>query len=53
MQLSHFVEVIRGQSDLSCSCEEGLRALIVCDAVKRSLESSQPIDIDTNLNTEK
>lgn len=53
MQLSHFVEVVLEQAAPKCSCEEGLRALIVCDAIKRSLESGQPVDIDTELDVDK
>jgi predicted dehydrogenase len=37
-QLNHFVRVCRGQENPSCSGEEGLRALIVCEAVRKALE---------------
>ncbi|KAI9924881.1 hypothetical protein ASPWEDRAFT_27988 [Aspergillus wentii DTO 134E9] len=49
LQLAHFVEVIRGNAQPSCSGEEGLRALIVCQAARKALETGQTVDIDTDL----
>lgn len=49
MQLAHFVDVINGNCQPSCSGEEGLRALIVCEAVQRAMRSGQPVDIDVDL----
>ncbi|KAJ5587621.1 uncharacterized protein N7459_003386 [Penicillium hispanicum] len=49
LQLTHFVEVIRGDASPSCSGEEGLRALVVCEAVQRAMETGQPVDIDVDL----
>jgi predicted dehydrogenase len=49
LQLAHFVEVIRGQAVPSCSGEEGLRALIVCEAVQRAMRTGQPVDIEVDL----
>jgi predicted dehydrogenase len=40
-QLNHFVRVCRGQEDPSCTGEEGLRALVVCEAVRKALEGDQ------------
>lgn len=40
-QLNHFVKVCRGQENPSCTGEEGLRALIVCEAVRRALEGDR------------
>ena len=37
-QLDHFAKVCRGTETPSCTGEEGLRALIVCDAVRRALD---------------
>ena len=37
-QLEHFVAVCRSETELSCSGEEGLRALVVCEALKEALD---------------
>lgn len=44
-QLAHFVDVIQGQAEPSCTGEAGLRALVVCDAVRRAMESGMPVDV--------
>lgn len=44
LQLQHFVDVIHG-ADPVCPGEEGLRALIVCQAVREALDSGQTVDI--------
>lgn len=49
LQLAHFVDVINGQAEPSCSGEEGLRALVVCEAVQKAMRSGQPVDIDVDL----
>ncbi|EYE95395.1 Gfo/Idh/MocA family protein [Aspergillus ruber CBS 135680] len=49
MQLGHFVDVIRENAEPSCSGAEGLRALIVCQAARKALETGQPVDIDTDM----
>ncbi|PGH23358.1 hypothetical protein AJ80_02611 [Polytolypa hystricis UAMH7299] len=49
VQLRHFADAIRGSVRLGCTCEEGLRALVVCDAVRRSLESGLPVDVGLEL----
>ncbi|KAF7342094.1 Glucose-fructose oxidoreductase, bacterial [Mycena venus] len=49
LQVQHFVDVIRGRVEPSCSATEGLRALVVCDAVKRAMETGTPVDVDVNL----
>jgi predicted dehydrogenase len=38
-QLDHFARVVKGDEKESCGGEEGLRAMIVCDAVRRALDS--------------
>jgi predicted dehydrogenase len=38
-QVQHFVEVVRDGKTPSCTAEEGLRAMVVCEAVKRSMKS--------------
>jgi predicted dehydrogenase len=45
LQIAHFVRVIRGQELPSCSGEEGLRALVVCQAVKRAMQMGTAVDI--------
>lgn len=49
LQLAHFVDVIRGNAEPSCSGEEGLRALIVCEAVQKAMQTGQPVDIGLDL----
>ncbi|KAJ5218572.1 uncharacterized protein N7498_000671 [Penicillium cinerascens] len=49
LQLAHFVDVIRGNATPSCSGEEGLRALVVCEAVQKAMQTGQPVDIDVDL----
>jgi predicted dehydrogenase len=45
LQVAHFIRVIRGVEQPSCDGEDGLRALRVCDAVRRSTEAGHPVDI--------
>ncbi|KUJ14035.1 oxidoreductase [Mollisia scopiformis] len=44
-QLGHFVNVVRGAEEPGCSGEEGLRALVVCEAVKRSMGEGRAVEI--------
>ncbi|KAG0646846.1 UDP-N-acetyl-alpha-D-glucosamine:NAD+ 3-oxidoreductase [Hyphodiscus hymeniophilus] len=44
-QIQHFYEVVRNGAEPSCTGEEGLRAMIVCDAVKRALVSELPVEV--------
>lgn len=37
-RLDHFVRVVRRQEEPNCSGEEGLLAVMVCDAVRKALE---------------
>lgn len=37
-QLNHFVQVCRGDEKPSCTGEEGLRALVVCEAIRKALD---------------
>lgn len=46
-QLSHFVEVIRGESKPACTIDDGIRALLCVDAVIKSLESELPQKVDS------
>lgn len=45
LQLAHFVSVVRGQEKPSCSGAEGLRAVVVCEAVKKALRDGGVVDI--------
>ncbi|KAK5048578.1 hypothetical protein LTR84_005669 [Exophiala bonariae] len=45
-QLEHFVAVIQGIEEPSCSGADGLSALIVCEALKKSLETGAPVTIE-------
>jgi len=45
LQVEHFVRVIRGEESPSCSGIEGLRAVVVCEAIKRSMREGLPKDI--------
>jgi predicted dehydrogenase len=53
LQLEHFVDVIQGNAEVGCSGVEGLRALVVCDAVQRALESGETVDVGMNLFREE
>jgi predicted dehydrogenase len=46
LQLAHFVSVIRGEEEPSCSGQAGLAALIVCNAVRDAIESGQTVSIE-------
>ncbi|GMG05649.1 unnamed protein product [Aspergillus oryzae] len=49
LQLAHFVDVIQGKAEPSCSGEEGLRALLVCQAVRKALETGETIELDQTI----
>jgi hypothetical protein len=38
--------VVRRRAPPHCTGEEGLRALMVCDAVKRAMETGMPVDVE-------
>lgn len=44
-QVKNLVGVVRGEESPRCSGEDALKALIVCDAIQRSMESGQAVDI--------
>ncbi|PLB35439.1 Gfo/Idh/MocA family protein [Aspergillus candidus] len=48
-QVRHFVDVILGRAEVGCSGEEGLRALLVCGAVRESLDTGVPVDVDVDV----
>jgi predicted dehydrogenase len=45
MQVKHLVEVLAGREEPVCSGADGLRAVIVCEAVKKALDTGLPISI--------
>ncbi|KAF2499978.1 NAD(P)-binding protein [Lophium mytilinum] len=49
LQVAHFVKVIRGQEEPSCSGKDGLRAVVVCEAIKKALKQGGSVDIAEDL----
>lgn len=45
-QVRNLVAVVRGSEKAMCTGEDGLSALLVCDAVKRAMESGQAVEIE-------
>lgn len=45
-QLAHFIEVIRSNAEPNCRGADGLAALAVCNGLKKSLETGNPVDIE-------
>ncbi|KAK5128508.1 hypothetical protein LTR85_003176 [Meristemomyces frigidus] len=45
-QVKNFVRVIKGQEEPGCTGNDGLRAVVVCDAIKRALTQSGAVDIE-------
>ncbi|KAF2712419.1 NAD(P)-binding protein [Pleomassaria siparia CBS 279.74] len=48
LQIEHFVKVIRGEEKPSCSGIEGLRAVLVCEAIRKSMQDNLPVDISVD-----
>jgi predicted dehydrogenase len=44
-QVSHFVDVIRGEAEPICSGRDGLRTLVVVDAVLEAARTGAPVDV--------
>ena len=44
-QIKHLVRVVRGEELPRCTVEDGLRAVIVADAVRRAIETGLPVNI--------
>lgn len=47
LQVEHLIRVVRGQESPVCSGEDGLRAVVVCEAVKKSMKTGLPVDIES------
>jgi len=45
-QVGHLVRVIRGLEKPRCSIEDGLRAVVVAEAVRKAMKTGVPINID-------
>lgn len=45
-QIEHFLRVIRGEEKARCDGIEALRAVVVCEAVKKSMKECRPVDAD-------
>ncbi|OJZ83700.1 hypothetical protein ASPFODRAFT_49129 [Aspergillus luchuensis CBS 106.47] len=47
LQLEHFVQVLEGRETPRCDAVEGLRALVVVDAVKRAMEKEEVVQVES------
>ncbi|KAF2653281.1 hypothetical protein K491DRAFT_751840 [Lophiostoma macrostomum CBS 122681] len=45
LQIQHFVRVINGLEAPNCSGIEGLQAVAVCEAIKKSMREKQPVEL--------
>jgi predicted dehydrogenase len=45
LQVQHFYEVVREGKQPSCSAEMALSAMVVCEAIKRSMKSGEGVEI--------
>ena len=45
-QLKHFIAAARGEVDPNCSVEDGLGAVLVVEAIFKSLESHAPVVVE-------
>lgn len=45
LQIEHFARVIRGEETPNCTGSDGLRAVKVCEAIRRSMVEQVPIEI--------
>ena len=45
LQFEHFARVIKGEEAPSCTGSDGLRAVAVCQAIKRSMAEQAPIEV--------
>lgn len=46
-QLDHFLQLVRGEVEVPmCSGEEGLRALMVCEAVREAMRTGEGVDVE-------
>lgn len=45
LQIGHFIKVVRGEENPSCSGHDALRAVLVCEAIRKSMRDNMPVDI--------
>jgi predicted dehydrogenase len=45
LQMQHFVDVVAGNTKPNCTGDEALKAMVVCQAVKRSMETGEAVEI--------
>jgi predicted dehydrogenase len=48
MQVKNFVGVVRGEEEPVCGGKDGLRALRVCEAVKKSMSTGLPVGVESS-----
>jgi predicted dehydrogenase len=46
LQIQHFVDVVSGSVVPNCTGEEALRAMVACEAVKRSMKTKKAVEIN-------
>lgn len=46
LQVKHLVEVLSDRENPVCSGADGLRAVVVCEAVKRAIDTGLPVEIE-------
>jgi predicted dehydrogenase len=46
-QLRHFIATIRGEKKPDCSVEDGLKAVLVIEALFKSLATGKPVVVET------
>jgi len=44
-QVKHFVRIVRGEEPPRCSGEDGVRAVLVCEAIKRALATGEAVNV--------
>lgn len=49
LQMEHFARVVRGEEEPTCSGEEGLSAVVVCEAVREAMKTGLPVDVDVGV----
>lgn len=45
LQLRHFVEVVKGQTEPRCSARDGLATIATLEAIIESLRTGNPVDV--------
>jgi predicted dehydrogenase len=49
LQIEHFARVIRGEETPNCTGSDGLRAVEVCEAIRRSMAEQVPIEVPAEI----